>query len=683
MTRNQPIDQTASKSFVGRGDELERFRDFLEAPDTFMLHVFGPPGIGKTEFLQHCEQLADARGWITRFLESQFLKRQPDRLREQIYASAEKIGTEDNGAIFWDTFELFQGSYQFIRRQLLRNLPEDVKVVTASREPLPTAWRHDSAWRGDWKSMQLESLESEAVRDYLTDKRVKQKYRDKIIDFAEGYPLAMVAGVDAAQQASVHRAPTRFERFAEGKLGALTEVMVDEVPSQAHRYVLWLSALVRMVEQSLIDNVLDAVPRLDDEEWESHELMEWLRKKPYFKVGARGVYPHAEMRRLLENNLDWRNPEGRRQLVEATSKHYRRQVRHNSRPFSEIAEDNYYLFRHIIGGDTSDSIHLPGFWDSPTEPEIEWLASKVREYEGEGSEYLFWQWAERQPENLRVLRGEEGTIRYLSFHLELEESAVPDFDPVVNALTSRLENVDWTRIHMSRFWMFPEHYQSLHEVELGYLVRASLEGARARFHNLDHDVFADLDSAQFIENSTSDRGRAFYEMEQVSVGDNKFVLSSVNWAQQSRVDMALMFLKTYYRKWLEKTGATHLSRDAFGRALKSALQNFDQPCQLRNNPLLYSALVETRVDDNKSPLDRVDILKEKIRDGVKQLGSEGERAEQKYALERTYLDPADKQSLVADELNVSYSTYHRRLKKAIKRFETRLWESNQAARDAS
>ncbi|MDN5923540.1 MAG: hypothetical protein L0H70_00915, partial [Xanthomonadales bacterium] len=126
---------------------------------------------------------------------------------------------------------------------------------------------------------------------------------------------------------------------------------------------------------------------------------------------------------------------------------------------------------------------------------------------------------------------------------------------------------------------------------------------------------------------------------------------------------------------IQDVHAAASQHDAFVSALYQALRHFPDLEALRGNPLLGSRLVAERTEASESPQTAAQILREVIRDQCQLWAQSPKTAILQQALMLTYIEPMRSQQAVAEALNMSWSTYRRRLVQARELLTNQLWET--------
>ena len=163
--------------FVGRASEVELFRVALESPEPpfLVLHIHGPPGIGKTSLLEVCAELASDAGAKVILLDGHDLVPSPPAVLEALgvldVPEAEShlasLSHEGRLVIMFDTYERLGQLDEWVRTWLVPRLPATALTVLAGRAAPDSAWRADPAWRELLRVVSLRNLSPDDSRQYL------------------------------------------------------------------------------------------------------------------------------------------------------------------------------------------------------------------------------------------------------------------------------------------------------------------------------------------------------------------------------------------------------------------------------------------------------------------------------------------------------------------------------------
>ena len=133
------------RRFVGRTSEVELFQLALESPDPpfRLLHIHGPPGIGKTSLLDVLAGLAaEAAARVVRLDGRNLVPSPPAMLQafgvvEAPEGEGSIAGLSDGGrlVVLFDTYERLAPLDHWVRTRLLPRLPATALTVVAGRIP--------------------------------------------------------------------------------------------------------------------------------------------------------------------------------------------------------------------------------------------------------------------------------------------------------------------------------------------------------------------------------------------------------------------------------------------------------------------------------------------------------------------------------------------------------------------
>src|SRR5688500_5230434 len=152
------LKQARHARFVGRQDELNLFSSAVRADRLpyFVIHIFGPGGVGKTTLLQEFIRICESEKAHTTYLDARHVESAPEpflhalRLALNIPPEAPIPNHLSNQGKRWvillDTYETLSPLEDWLRTSFLPELPETVLTVLAGRNPPAPAWRADPGW---------------------------------------------------------------------------------------------------------------------------------------------------------------------------------------------------------------------------------------------------------------------------------------------------------------------------------------------------------------------------------------------------------------------------------------------------------------------------------------------------------------------------------------------------------
>ena len=399
------------RRFVGRTSEVELFQLALETPDPpfLLLHIHGPPGIGKTSLLDVLAGLvADAGARVVR-LDGRDLVPSPPAVLQALgvlevpEGEGAIAGLSDSGrlVVLFDTYERLSPLDDWVRTRLLPRLPATALTVVAGRTPPDSAWRADPAWRELLRVVSLRNLSPEESRQYLKVCGVDPDRQEQLVELAHGHPLGLSLLADVV----VRGGETAADPLTPDLVGTLLRRFLEIVPSGLHRRALEVCAPARVTTEALLREVLGSA--------DAHELFTWLRELSFVESGPAGVYPHDLVRDALEADLRWRDPEGYRRVFRGIRGHIngRLQTSRGQEQQRAIA-DAKYLFRRLPGvGSPVDWAGWGQQYPGPVRSgDREPILDLVLAWEGEASAAIAARWWERQPEGFFVVRGQDGAV---------------------------------------------------------------------------------------------------------------------------------------------------------------------------------------------------------------------------------------------------------------------------------
>jgi hypothetical protein len=685
------LTQARHNRFVGRDGELSVFESALRAEilPFYILHIFGPGGVGKTTLLQEFALRSERYGARPLYLDARHIDASPDAFTKSLGVL---LGKQDGDSIpdlldassqrtviLIDTYEALTPLDGWLRTTFLPQLPDTVLTVLAGRYSPDAAWQGDSGWQDLVRVISLRNLSQEESRAFLNKRGLPADHQPGILEFTHGHPLALslVAEVYSQRgQIGVH------PEESPDVVKTLMERFVQQVPGPAHRTALEACALVRVTTESLLGEML-GIPALGTGSEGVHNLFEWLRELSFIESSAEGIFPHDLARETLAADLRWRNPDWYVELHNRARKYYTDRLNQTSGLAQQrLMLDTVFLHREnavirsFFDWQTTGNM-IPYGLEEKDIPELEQIVAK---HEGHESAKLATHWFWKFPQNVTVWRDTEGSA--LGFLLSLPLQRLHDedsqLDPAVKNTRRFLEI--HAPIHenevalLFRFWMARDTYQSISPVQSlifiqvakHYLTTANL--AFTFFPCADPDFWtAILSYAELTRYPEAD----------FKIGGKQYGIYGHDW----RVMTPAVWIARLAEK---EVGGTRqvpspatvapvifLSRDEFGNAVKQALQVYARPGGLAGNHLLRSRLVSEATSQGSR--ERTEILKSKIKEAAETLRAHPRDEKLFRALDQTYLHPASTQEAAAERLDLPFSTYRRHLTSGIQRLTEILW----------
>jgi hypothetical protein len=644
-----------------------------------LLYIFGPGGIGKTTLVRELARLAGEMGARTVYLDARNVDPSPDffqdALRQVLGLNPEtEVATglvdKTRTVILIDTYELLTPIDSWLRNDFLPQLPDEVIVVLAGRQPPTLAWRVDPGWQAMMRTISLRNLNESESRDYLARRGIPATQHDAILSFTHGHALALSLVADvAAQQPGVTFQPEK----APDVITSLLEQLIQQVPTAAHREALEACALVRLTTESLLAELL---PQAD-----AHALFDWLRTLSFMDAERRGIFPHDLAREALNADLRWRNPDMYAELHGRARNYYLRHVQQGTpQEQRRTLSDYIYLHREnpavkpYFEWQASGSV----FTDQMRPKDVPEILAMITTHEGERSASLAAHWLAQQPEKASVFRQASGEVQGFLLTLALERIGAPEreADAAVAAAWRALQQRTSLRVGetatLFRFWLARDSYQGVspvqsriflnivqHYLTMPGLVYSFLPCADPNFW-LAIFSYADLQhvpEADFV------------------VDGRPYGVFGHDWRKTP--PMAWLELMAQRELGAAVTPATNettetqkvLSEEEFATAVHDALRDFTDTAGLQSNPLLNCKMVIARAGEGN----RVAALQALLRETAETFQANPRQMKLYRALHHTYFQPAVTQEQAAELLDLPFSTYRRHLRQGIEELTARLW----------
>ncbi len=678
------LEQARRRRFVGRAGERERLRAALVAPELpfFVLYVFGPGGIGKTSLLREYGHIARELGVASVLIDGRDVEPSPDTFLNALCRALDLPAPDDPMAylarrrerllLMIDTYELLTPLDGWLREQFLPNLPGDVLVALAARQPPSAPWRTDAGWQTMMRILPLRNFNPVESRALLESRGVPAGEIDHVLDFTHGHALALSLVADFYDQ----RPDGQFQpEAAPDIVKTLLDAFVQQTPSPAHRDALEACAMVRLTTEPLLATLLQRD--------EAHDLFAWLRGLSFIESDPRGIFPHDLAREALAADLKWRNPEWYAELHVRARHYYMPRVQRGAgQEQRRLLADYVYLhrenpsvrpyFQWQESGALFTDVLRPG---DETE-----LPALVAQYEGEDSASLAAHWIARQPEGVSVLRGRGGAPMGFVIRVTLETTTPEDraLDPAIhvawNALNRKPLRSGETAAHF-RFWMTRDGYQAV-----------SPEQNRLVFNIVQYYLTTPGLAYTFLPCAEPDFWQIPFEYADLArapeadfvVGGRRYAVFGHDW----RVTPPPAWLELLGQRELNAGGSAPrpaaeplivLSDADFAAAVRDALRDYTDPAALAGNPLLRSRLVLAQTGSDAPPATRVAALRKLVRETADTLQASPKLVKFHRALYHTYLQPAATQEQAAEVLDLPFSTYRRHLRSGIEELTGRLW----------
>ncbi|MFG6114723.1 LuxR C-terminal-related transcriptional regulator [Halobacillus sp. MO56] len=352
--------------FIGRKQELEEFQNFISGSDSNkqILHLYGTGGVGKTFLLHAFHRIAlQMEATIYLHLDSEDFLHSPSTLAghiitmleaatqsaaDQVHPSSpamndcfqrlQQAAKTHHLILAIDTYEKMNHLDRWFRDFVLRQLPENVSIVLAGRQPLTGSWIESPSWRRLIKQLEISSFDKEQTQQYLYNAGISSK--DAISEywyFTRGHPLTLSLSV-------INR---------DEDLGAMLQ---QEEGNELFSYLVqrWLSEVADPELQELLEAA--AILRHFDQEvlaYVTKEKIEFsmfgkLNQLSFVKRNKRGWALHDLVRSAICFDLKHRKPDRYKTLKMNSAFYYLDRIQSNEEAEREMAEFFYHLDEEMI-----------------------------------------------------------------------------------------------------------------------------------------------------------------------------------------------------------------------------------------------------------------------------------------------------------------------------------------------
>jgi hypothetical protein len=298
-------------NFVGREHELAIFGQWLETGPPLM-HLCGPGGIGKSTLLRAFRRLAAADHRQVVVVDGASFEPDPEafsaaasRWTETAPAEPGPVGAESgpttatgrDRVLMVDGFEHLWQLTPFLQKEFLPSLPAETRVVLAGRYPLGLAW---GEWADLMRTVGLSRWSRSQVGTYLARRGLSDpETREAVWQRTLGHPLAVSLATDVIGKVGLERMADRAEWHL--SLRHIIEDLLADVADPGLRRLLEAASMLRQFDEE----ALAAVGGADDA---ASGFMK-LCQLSVVRAGERGLSLHEEVRRLIGEDLKWRDPE--------------------------------------------------------------------------------------------------------------------------------------------------------------------------------------------------------------------------------------------------------------------------------------------------------------------------------------------------------------------------------------
>ena len=650
--------------FVGRAAEIELFRACLDAdsPGFAVLFVHGPGGIGKSSLLHAFAGAAAQRQRRVVWLDARDLLPTPEGVRRAVTRALRDSFRDGRDAsvstvVLLDSYERLAALDDWIREQLVPDLPANVVTVLAGRQPPGSGWRADSGWRDLLRVVALRNLTPEEGRDYLRRCGVAESFHERLLELSYGHPLGLSLLADqAVRHASIDPAVDSSDLVT-----TLVQRFLGVVPSLEQRQALEACALARVTTEPLLRAALDS-PDVRD-------VFDWLHGLSFVEAGPEGLFPHDLARDVIDRDLRWRDPESYQLVFRRVEAHLQAHLlaAEGDEQLQGIF-DVKFVFRNL------PSVLTPVDWQAwgshvpvTAQPEDHpAIVDLVRRHEGEESAVIAAHWLSRQPGGFLVLRHTRGSVRGFLALLDLTSASDQDrlADPGARAAWDHVRREGGVRagqrVRQTRFVIDADAYQG-----------PSPTLNAAPVVTLQLYLTVPGIAWDFLALAEPDRWNDYFAMGDMCRAESAdFIVGGRRFGLFGH-DFRSLPLGPWMDLWSERALAQNpgvpprrsavqlvLSQPDFANAVRQGLKDLARPDLLARNPLQRTRLLADAAAGDHRDAGR---LEEVLRTAIAALAQDPRDDKLYRAVDQTYLRPTATQEGAAARLGLPFSTYRRHL----------------------
>jgi hypothetical protein len=425
----------AAEGLIGRLaelDDLRRLADDDQAP--YVTFVHGVAGVGKSSLLAAFAGSARSAGANVLQLDCRALEPTDRGVLEALGAAlgqptptlasvTGRLGRLPGRAIVvFDHYEVLRLVDTWLRQTFVPQVPDNVRIVVAGREPPVAAWLTAPELAGAVATMPLAPLEPEdAVRLFIS-LGVPESRAARLNRIVRGHPLA----IRLAASAAAERPDLGIEDVAaHAVLDQLTRLFLADVPDPITREALEAISVVRRTTTSLLAALLPEIPPQD--------AFERLRTLPFVETRQDGLGLHDAVQSSLAGFLKATDPSRHRRYRRSAWRQLREEV--SEAPAGELwryTADMLYLIENPVVREAFFPSGAQPLAVEPATPEdvrsIELIAQR---HDGEEGARALLDWQRFAPDAFSAIRDRDGiTVAFFCLlNLDQVMSAVVD-DPV-------------------------------------------------------------------------------------------------------------------------------------------------------------------------------------------------------------------------------------------------------------
>jgi hypothetical protein len=635
------MEQRDAALFSGRKRELSEFDRMLagagDEPSVILLH--GPGGIGKSTLAREMARRAERSGLSVHWIDGRELPPVPDALEDALIDARRAA----RPLVVLDSYERIQAVGRYLRHAILPGLPEGALVVIATRRPPEPGW-FEGGWEALTTAIELGELDPESALALARSLGIEDEETGRrLISWSGGSPLAISIGARAVHNDPGWRpgAPTAPSDALQPMIRRLTDAELRG----PHLETLGAAAIARVTTPEL----LGAVVR-DADPGNEHG---WLASRTFVEPVGGGLAPHDLVARAVLTELRRVEPHMERELRRRIADHlYERAADSGDLllviDLAHLAENP--AFRWGFSWEAASRHRV----DDPRPGDEEVLASLLRDTRHAG----VWEESRRffveAPEHVAVTRDVADQLS--GYSVAVTPTTAPSFADDSAILGPRLAHAR-RRTPPGEAVVWADSADLTRDPASGVIGLLGMSGilrsARANPRYGYLPINPALPGARDFAAAAG--GRHVPELD-VEVGEEQMECHLIDWGPGGLLAAQREFV--YREVGVEAPPRPGHDAAASVEAVIEALRHLHVPSELARSELAAGDGVEERAAHVRALLE--DAAAHAFGDGYSELLL-------RQVLERGYLRHGASHEAVAEELNLSRSSYFRRLRQASER----------------